>query len=75
MLKLAWKLHKNCQMNICEWLTLAAIACNLACMKLLIASCCSGHDARAELKQQATELVNQILHDTLAKRDSHCGVE
>ena len=45
------------------------IACNLACLKLLIASHCSGHDARAELEQQATELVNQISHDTLAKRD------
>ena len=45
------------------------IVCNLACLKLLIAPHCSGHDARAELKQQTTELGNQISHDTLAKRD------
>lgn len=45
------------------------IACNLACLKLLIASHCSGRDARAELEQQATELVNQISPDTLARRD------
>lgn len=45
------------------------IACNLACLKLLIASRLSEHDTRAELKQQATELVNEVLHDTLAKRD------